>query len=339
MINKPVTIKDIAEKLKVSVSTVSRALKNNPEISLPTREAVQKLAKELNYQPNPLAVALKTKKSNTIGVVVPQIVSSFYASVVKGIEQVADEYGYQVFVSSSNEKKEKEEKNVNGFLNMRMDGIILSLSRATNSYEHIHKIIDLGVPMVLFDRTSKELNVSKVVADDAAAAYKVVQHLIHGGAKRIALLTGPEYLLYGRNRRRGYEKALKENNITIDETLIAPCDFTVEEAKSVAKDMLQRVNKPDAFFAINDELAIGAIAAVKELGLKIPEDVAIVGFSNSRRSRYMVPSISTVDQNPKQVGIEAAKLLFEQMGNSPDSKVVKEIVVHADLVVRESSNK
>ncbi len=337
--NKPVTIKDIAEKLKVSVSTVSRALKNNPEISLPTREAVQKLAKELKYQPNPLAVALKTRKSNAIGVVVPQIVSSFYASVVKGIEQVADDYGYQVFVSSSNEKKEKEEKNVNGFLNMRMDGIILSLSRATNSYEHIHKIIDLGVPMVLFDRTSKELDVSKVVADDAAAAYKVVKHLLEGGAKRVALLTGPEYLLYGRNRKRGYEKALKEFGLSIDETLVAPCDFTVEEAKQVAMNMLQRVKRPDAFFAINDELAIGAIAAAKELGLKIPEDVAIVGFSNSRRSRYMVPSISTVDQNPKQVGIETAKLLFEQMEDRSEAKVVKEIVVHADLVVRESSKK
>ncbi|PID88550.1 MAG: LacI family transcriptional regulator, partial [Bacteroidia bacterium] len=331
--------KDIAEKLKVSVSTVSRALKNNPEISLPTREAVQKLAKELKYQPNPLAVALKTKKSNAIGVVVPQIVSSFYASVVKGIEQVADDYGYQVFVSSSNESKEKEEKNVNGFLNMRMDGIILSLSRATNSYEHIHKIIDLSVPMVLFDRTSKELDVSKVVADDAATAYKVVKHLIEGGAKRVALLTGPEYLLYGRNRRRGYEKALKEKGVAIDESLVARCDFTVEEAKNVATEMLQRENRPDAFFAINDELAIGTIAAAKELGLKIPDDVAVVGFSNSRRSRYMVPSISTVDQNPRQVGVEAAKLLFEQMKDTSEAKVVKEIVVHSDLMVRESSNK
>ncbi len=339
MPNKPVTIKDIAEKLRVSVSTVSRALKNNPEISLPTREAVQKLAKELKYQPNPLAVALKTKKSNAIGVVVPQIVSSFYASVVKGIEQVADDYGYQVFVSSSNESKEKEEKNVNGFLNMRMDGIILSLSRATNSYEHIHKIIDLGVPIILFDRTSKELDVSKVVADDAAAAYKVVKHLLEGGAKRVALLTGPEYLLYGKNRRRGYEKALKERGVAVDETLVARCDFTVEEAKNVATEMLQRKNRPDAFFAINDELAIGTIAAAKELGLKIPEDVAVVGFSNSRRSRYMVPSISTVDQNPRQVGIEAAKLLFEQMEDTSEAKVVKEIVVHSDLVVRESSNK
>jgi len=336
---RPVTIKDIAEKLNISVSTVSRALKNNPEISLQTRENVQKLAKELKYQPNPLAVALKTKKSNTIGVVVPQIVSSFYASVVKGIEQVADEQGYQVFVSSSNEKMEKEEKNVNGFLNMRMDGIILSLSRATSTYDHIHKIQDMGVPMVLFDRTSKELEVSKVVADDAAAAHTAVSHLIEGGAKRIAFLTGPEYMLFGRNRMRGYKKALLDHSFDVDETLISRCDFTVEDAKKVAMELLKRANRPDAFFAINDDLAIGALAAAKELGIKIPQEVAVVGFSNSRRSRYMEPSVSTMDQNPKQVGREAAKLLFDQMENKPNAKDVKEVVVVADLIVRTSSDR
>ncbi|RUT73060.1 LacI family DNA-binding transcriptional regulator [Ancylomarina longa] len=339
MANRPVTIKDIAEKLNISVSTVSRALKNNPEISLQTRENVQKLAKELKYQPNPLAVALKTKKSNTIGVVVPQIVSSFYASVVKGIEQVADEQGYQVFVSSSNEKMEKEEKNVNGFLNMRMDGIILSLSRATSTYDHIHKIQDMGVPMVLFDRTSKELDVSKVVADDAAAAYTAVNHLIDSGAKRVAFLTGMEYMLFGRNRMRGYKKALEDKGFSLDKTLISRCDFTVEGAKKAAMELLSRSNRPDAFFAISDDLAIGTIAAAKELGLRIPEDVAVVGFSNSRRSRYMEPSISTMDQNPKQVGREAAKLLFDQMENKPNAKDVKEVVVTADLIVRTSSDK
>lgn len=339
MANRPVTIKDIAEKLSISVSTVSRALKNNPEISLTTREAVQKLAKELKYQPNPLAVALKTQKSNTIGVVVPQIVSSFYATVVKGIEQIADEHNYQVFVSSSNESIEKEEKNVNGFLNMRMDGIILSLTRATTTYDHIHKIQDRGVPMVLFDRTSKEIEVSKVVADDASAAHTAVTHLINGGAKRVAFMTGPEFMLFGTNRLRGYKKALKDHNIPLDETLISRCDFTYEDAKSLALDLLGRSNRPDAIFAINDDMAIGAIAAAKELGLRIPKDLAVVGFSNSRRSRYMEPSVSTMDQNPKEVGREAARLLFEQMEKTPEAKAIKEVVVHADLIVRTSSDK
>ncbi|MFA9371934.1 MAG: LacI family DNA-binding transcriptional regulator [Labilibaculum antarcticum] len=339
MANRPVTIKDIAEKLSISVSTVSRALKNNPEISLTTREAVQKLAKELKYQPNPLAVALKTQKSNTIGVVVPQIVSSFFATVVKGIEQVADEHNYQVFVSSSNEKIEKEEKNVNGFLNMRMDGIILSLTRATTTFDHILKIQDRGVPMVLFDRTSKEIEVSKVVADDAAAAHTAVTHLINGGAKRVAFMTGPEFMLFGTNRLRGYKKALQDNNIPLDETLISRCDFTYEDAKNLALDLLGRSNRPDAIFAINDDMAIGAIAAAKELGLNVPNDLAVVGFSNSRRSRYMEPSVSTMDQNPIAVGREAATLLFEQMEKTPEAKDIKEVVVHADLIIRTSSDK
>lgn len=340
MANKPVTIKDIAEQLNISVSTVSRALKNNPEISLQTREAVQKLAKKLRYKPNPLAVALKTQRSHTIGVIVPQIVSSFYASVVKGIEQIADEQGYQVFVSSSNEKMEKEEKNVNGFLNNRVDGMILSLSRATNTFSHITEIQDMGVPLVLFDRTSKELEVTKVVADDADAAYKAVSHLIEGGAKRIALVTGPEYLLIGRNRMRGYKKALKDNGIEVDENLITRCDFTVEDARKAANELLKTSEeRPDAIFGINDDMAIGAIYALKDNKLRIPEDVAVVGFSNSRRSRYMEPSLSTMDQNPKEVGREAARALFDQIENRPEGEELKEVVIHADLIVRTSSDR
>ena len=192
MTQKAITIKDLAEKLNISVSTVSRALKDNPEISQQTRKTVQALAKELGYKPNPIAVALKTHKSNTIGVVVPQIVNTFFATVVKKIEDVADKYGYNVLVASSNETFEKEKKNIDIFLANRCDGIILSISKATTSYEHIKQIQDMGVPLVLFDRTAKELDVSKVVADDADAAFKIVQHLIHGGARRIALLTGPE---------------------------------------------------------------------------------------------------------------------------------------------------
>lgn len=339
MPKRPVTIKDIATKLSISVSTVSRALKNNPEISLQTRETVQKLAKEMNYFPNPLAVALKTKKSNTIGVVVPQIVSSFYATVVKGIEKVADERGYQVFVSSSNERLEKEIKNVNSFINHRMDGIILSLSKATNTFEHIKQITDMEIPMVLFDRTSKELNVSKVVADDSEAAYKAVTHLIEGGAKRIALITGPEYMLTGRNRMRGYKKALQDNNIKVDETLICRCEFNVESAREASLKLLERINKADAIFGINDDMAIGAIRAAQELNISVPEELTIVGFSNSRRSRYMNPQLSTIDQNPREIGRIAAELLFNQINNAIDAKEPKELIVSADLIIRSSSDK
>ena len=339
MTQKAITIKDLAERLNISVSTVSRALKDNPEISQQTRKTVQNLAKELGYKPNPIAVALKTHKSNTIGVVVPQIVNTFFANVVKSIEGVADKYGYNVLVSSSNESFEKEKKNIDIFLANRCDGINLSISKTTTSYEHIQNILTSGIPLVLFDRTAKELEVSKVVADDAEAAYKIVQHLIHGGARKIALLTGPEHLSIGKNRMKGYLKAMTQNKLEIDTNLIVRCeDFTVKSAKTAVLRLLDSKHIPDAIFGINDDMAIGAMEAIKEKGLQIPEDVAIFGFSNSKRSRYMTPSISTIDQFPDKIGETAAELLFEQILDPKHAKI-REEVINCELIVRESSDR
>lgn len=339
MPQKAITIKDLAEKLNISVSTVSRALKDNPEISQQTRKTVQALAKELGYKPNPIAVALKTHKSNTIGVVVPQIVSTFFATVVKKIEEVADKYGYNVLVSSSNESFEKEKKNIDIFLANRTDGIILSLSRATTSYEHIKHIQDMDVPLVLFDRTTKELEVSKVVADDADAAYKIVQHLILGGAKKIALITGPEQMSIGKNRMKGYLKAMTLNKLEINTDYIVRCnDFSVKAAKEATSKLLAMTAIPDAIFGINDDMAIGAIEAIKEKGMRIPEDIAVFGFSNSKRSRYMNPSVSTINQFPEKIGETAAELLFEQILNSKHAQI-REEVVNCELIIRESSDR
>ena len=339
MTQKAITIKDLAEKLNISVSTVSRALKDNPEISQQTRKTVQALAKDLGYKPNPIAVALKTHKSNTIGVIVPQIVSAFFSTVVKKIEEIADNYGYHVLVSSSNESFEKEKKNIDIFLANRADGIILSLSRATTSYEHIKHIQDMGVPLVLFDRTTKELEVSRVVADDADAAYRIVQHLIQGGAKKIALITGPEQLSIGKNRMKGYLKAMTQNKLEINTEYIVRCDdFSVKAAKEATNRLLNLKSIPDAIFGINDDMAIGAIEAIKEKGLRIPEDIAVFGFSNSKRSRYMNPSVSTINQFPEKIGETAAELLFEQILNSKHAQV-REEVVNCELIIRESSDR
>ncbi len=334
---KRVTIKDVAKALNVSVSTVSRALKDNPEIGLKTRELVKKTAKNMNYQPNPIAVALKTSKSNTIGVIVPKIVNTFYASVVEGIEEVADKHGYQIFVSSTNEDFEKEKKYVDAYINNRADGVILSLSRETTDFEHIKHLQELNVPTVLFDRTTKNLKIPRVVTDDAKAADKAVTHLINGGAKRIAMLSGPKHLLVGRNRTRGYKKALEKAGIPFDEELVIHSDATVKETLKTTKELLEN-KKVDAIFCINDDLAIGAITAAKELGLRIPEDLAVVGFYNSKRSRYMNPSISTIDLNPYQVGVLTAGVLFEQI-TSGEVDNEKEIVVPSHLIIRESSEK
>lgn len=333
------TIKDIAKALGVSISTVSRALQDKPEISEDTKVLVRETAKKLKYRPNSMAVALKTQKSYSIGVVVPQIVSFFYASVVKGIEQVANDLGYQVFVSSSNEDMEKEQQNVFGFMDHRVDGMIVSLSKGTDQFGHIQHIEEQSVPLVLFDRTSKEINVPKVVANDADAAYMAVSHLIDRGAKRVALVTGPEHMLIGRNRLRGYKAALNNYNLPVESRLITRCNLTVHDAHEATLRLLESDNPPDAIFGINDEVAIGALFAIKEKGLSIPKDVSVVGFSNSRRSRYIDPSLSTMDQNPVKIGTLAAKLLFEQIQGKPGYGETKEIIVPADLIVRASSDR
>lgn len=339
MTQRAITIKDLAEKLNISVSTVSRALKDNPEISQQTRKTVQALAKDLGYKPNPIAVALKTHKSNTIGIVVPQIVNTFFATVVKKVEEIADKYGYNVLVSSSNESFEKEKKNIDIFLANRMDGIILSISRATTSYEHIRQIQNMGIPLVLFDRTTKELDVSKVVADDADAAYKIVQHLILGGARKIALITGPEQMSIGKNRMKGYLKAMTMNKLEINTNYIVRCDdFSVKAAKVATNRLLNLENIPDAIFGINDDMAIGAIEAIKEKGLKIPEEIAVFGFSNTKRSRYMNPAVSTINQFPDKVGELAAELLFEQILDNKHAQI-REEVVNCELIIRESSDR
>jgi len=337
MTQKAVTIKDLAEKLHISVSTVSRALKDNPEISQQTRDAVKKLAKEYGYRPNPIAVALKTSKSYSIGVIVPQIVNTFFATVVREIENIADKHGYNVLVSSSNESFEKEKKNVDIFLGNRVDGIIVSLSHDTSSYEHIEQIQNYGVPLVLFDRTTKELDVSKVVANDADAAYKVVQHLINGGAKKIAIITGPENMSIGKNRMKGYLKAMTVNKLPIDTDYILRCDnFSVEEAREAMTELLNTHDRPDAVFGINDDMAIGAINAIKEKGYQIPKDISVFGFSNSKRSQYM--DVSTINQHPDKIGKIVANLLFEQILDSKHSKI-REEVVNCDLIIRASSNR
>ncbi len=332
---KQVTIKDIAKRLNVSVSTISRALKDNPEISLKTRDLVKKVAKEMNYRPNPIAVALKTSKSNIIGVIVPKIVSSFYASVVEGIEEVADQHGYQIFVSSTNEDFVKERKYVDAFIRNRADGVIMSLSRSTEDYSHIQELKNMNIPTVLFERTTKDLDVPRVVTDDSKAAYKAVKHLIEVGARDIAFLTGAEHLLLGRNRMRGYKNALADFNLEFDPTLVVRCNMTAEDAQNRTQMLINSGKKFDAIFCLNDDLAIGAMQAAKASKLKIPKDVAIVGFYNSQRSHFIQPALTTVELNPRQVGILSAGLLFEQIND--EETEIKELIVPSNLIIRGSS--
>lgn len=337
-----VTIKDIARELGISPSTVSRALKDHPDISPETKKAVKKLAEELNYQPNSIALSLRQSKSNTIGVIIPEIVHFFFSTVISGIEDVAYDAGYSVIVSQSNESYEREVMDTKALFNNRVDGMLISMSRETTDYEHFQSIHKRGMPMVFFDRICDGLVTSKVIVDDHDGAFQATEHLIKQGYTRIAHLGGPQNLSISRQRLDGYKDALKQYNIKIDESLIMTDHSSDDEdnAKEITSMLLDSPNPPDAMFAINDIAALGAMMAAKNRGLSIPKDFAIVGFSNWRFTSMTDPAMSTVDQPGFAMGQEAARLLIKEIEAKEDEVITPEtITLKTNLIVRASSVK
>jgi LacI family transcriptional regulator len=338
-----VTIKDIARELGISPSTVSRALKDHPDISPETKKAVNELAEKLNYQPNIVALSLRQSKTNTIGVIIPEIVHFFFSTVISGIEDVAYSAGYNVILTQSNESFQREVTDMKALFNSRVDGMLISVSRETTNFEHIESMVAKGVPMVFFDRVYDHVSSSKVIVDDLSGAKDATMHLIDQGCKRIAHLEGPPNLDITKQRLEGYIEALNEHKMAIDKSLIASCPLgTIEEGKIATEKLLSMDNPPDAIFATNDPAAMGAMQAIKEKGLKIPQDIAVVGFSNWFFSSMMDPPLSSVDQPGFEMGQEATKLLIRQIGvkskddtdPQPETKMLK-----TRLIIRESSLK
>jgi len=336
-----VTIKDIARELGISPSTVSRALKDHPDISAETKKAVHDLADRLNYQPNIVALSLRQKKTNTIGVIIPEIVNTFFSTVISGIEDVAYEGGYNVILAQSNESYQREVTDMKALFNSRVDGMLLSLSRETTNFDHIESIISKGVPIVLYDRFYNNPNMSKVIVDDYIGAKEAVLHLIDQGCKRIAHLEGAPNLIISKDRLKGYQDALSESNVEIRENYTVVCpNNSFEEGQRAAQKLLSLSVPPDAIFASNDPMAMGAILAIKEKGLRIPEDVAVVGFSNYFFAQITDPSLTSVDQPGFEMGQEAARLLIRQIevkdkdqdDPAPETKVLK-----TKLIIRNSS--
>jgi len=336
-----ITIKDIARELGISPSTVSRALKDHPDISVATKKAVNELADKLNYQPNTVALNLRQRKTNTIGVIIPEIVHFFFSTVISGIEDVAYEAGYNVILAQSNESVEREKSDIKALFNSRVDGLLLSISRETTNFDHIESIISKGLPIVFYDRMYTNPNTSKVIVDDYVGAKEAVLHLIEQGYKRIAHLEAAPGLQIALDRRRGYVDALNENNIAVKETMIIECpNGSLEDGKKATKKLLSLASPPDAIFANNDLLAMGAMLAIKEKGLKIPGDIALMGFSNWFFSQLLDPPLSSVDQPGFEMGQEAARLLIrqiemkdkDQLEVQPETKILK-----TRLVIRESS--
>lgn len=335
MKQSPITIKDIARALSISPSTVSRALKNHSDISLKTREEVQLYAKEHHYRPNALALSLRTSINNTIGVIIPEIIHFFFSSVLSGIEEIAEKEGFNVIVSQSGENFEKEVRNTQALISTRVSGVLASLSKTTTKYDHFQDIVDNGIPLVFFDRICIGILTDKVVVDDYAGAFQAVEHLIKTGCRRIAFFGSLPHLEITKNRKNGYLDALRKYHLPVDESLIVICDNR-EDALSIAPQYVNMTERPDAFFAINDECASGIVTVVKKAGLRIPEDVSVFGFSNGEFSKATDPMLSTVEQHGYEMGKSAALLLISKIRGETQGKYTNKII-KTSLVLRETT--
>jgi LacI family transcriptional regulator len=331
------TIKDIALALRLSTSTVSRALRDAPDVGEETRKAVKALAEELDYQPNKLALSLLKKQTNTIGLIIPNL-DYVLATMVKGIDEVALEAGYTVMVCQSDESFGREIVNTKRLLDSLVDGFIISVSSETMIFDHIKKIQQKKKPLVLFDRTVNSITAPRVRLDNVEGGRIATQHLIDQGYKRIALLAGPENLNISNERMEGFLQTLKQNKIKVDKNLIIHCDFNQEYGKMATKELLTMKNRPDAIFAISDRLAIGALLAIKETGLKIPKDIGLVGFNNDPMTKLMTPTISSVEMFAFEMGKATAKIFLEMIHSETDMSD-KEIIFKPKLFVRESSSR
>jgi DNA-binding LacI/PurR family transcriptional regulator len=307
-----VTIKDIAKELGISPSTVSKALKGHPDISDTTKQAVKELVEKWNYKPDQIALSLKSGLSKTIGVIVPEIVHYFFSTVISGIEDLAYDSGYHVMFCQSSESYKREVKAVETLLSCRVDGILVSVSKVTYDFEHFRRILNADIPLVFFDRICDEIDTDRVIVDDEFGAYEAVKHLIEIGCKNIVHLSGPQNLLIGKNRKDGYLRALKESNMPIYENNIIKCD-TSEEALIIVPELLNRPERPDGIFAVNDLTAAGTMKIVMDLGYRVPEDLAIVGFTSGLISDITNPTLTSVEQHGYLIGREAVRLLIDRL--------------------------
>lgn len=330
-----ITIKDIAEKLGISPSTVSRALKDHPDISKSTKKAVRELAEELNYEPNAIALSLLSSKSNIIGLIIPEIVHYFFSQVISGIEDVAYDAGYHIIICQSNESYNREAKNVQALLSSRIEGLLLSISKETRDLDHLRNLRMKNIPIVFFDRVPHDFEADQVIIDDYHGAYNATRHLIETGCKRIAHLGTSQDIVIGKDRFNGYIQALKDHNLPIDERLIVECD-TYKAARLMTRRLIYELNPADGIFAVNDRTAIGALQTARECGIKIPEKLAVVGFSNGIYSNMTDPPLTTVEQFGYKMGQKAARLLLDRLFARKDYPPIKE-VIESQLIVRGST--
>ena len=332
-----VTIKDLARHLNISVATVSRAMRDMPEIKAETRDAVLKLAKEWDYQPNLLATNLVKNRTKTIGVIVPDLAYHFFASVIKGIEEEAIARGYSLLLTQTSELYERELTNVQNLSRGQVEGFIVSISQETTDFEHLKRLQRKRIPLVFFDRDADEIDVPKVMVDNVGAAYEATKHLIENGSKRIAFLAGPSNVTVSNLRQSGYEKAIQDSELNLDESLVVHGNYNLQQAIKLTNELFELDNPPDGLVVVSDRLAVGAIVALRKKNIRIPEDVAIVSFNDEPICTIVTPTLTSVSQPTFEMGKMAITLLINQIEN-PDSDQKPEVkVFKTELKIRESS--
>jgi len=336
MNKRRVSQKDLAERLGISIATVSRALRNSHEVGEEMIEKVKSLARELNYHPNPFAQSLRSEAPKIIGVVVPNLVTHYYAAVLDGIEDCAARMGYSVFSANSHESFEREEQAVNNFVNMHVEGIIACLAQDTTDYSHFMRVRDMGIPLVFFARTCLPELFSCVVGNGDEAAQEATHHLIETGSRRIAFVGGPNHLDMVRRRKHGYLEALRAAKLPIDRSLVVCDKIDYDVARLKTLELLRREDRPDAILAFNDIITYAAFDAIRSLGLRIPDDVAIIGFTDGDTSAHVTPRLTVIMDQAHAQGTKACELLMGHIGG--DKKIHKEIVPMI-LKIRESSEK
>lgn len=336
------TIKDIARELNLSVSTISRALKDYPGINSETKRKVKEVADKLNYRPNAIALSLRKSRSFTIGVIIPEVVHFFFSTVISGIEEIANARGYNVILSQSNEKLDREISSIETMLTNQIDGVLVSYSKETKSFDHFTKVMDQGFPIVFFDRAPAIPGAINVMVDDYQGSFDATAHLISQGYKNIVHLAGPKNLKISIDRENGYKDALEQNGFSVNPAHIISCPLgTLEESQEVVSALLASLpRRPDAFFSCNDIGAVGAMMACRDAGLKIPLEVGIVGFSDWQFCAMLEPQLSSVSQPGFMMGTRATEILLDIIEKKLDPKTMeKSLILETRLIERDSSKR
>jgi LacI family transcriptional regulator len=336
MAKRHLSLKDLATELNISISTVSRALKNHPDISPEITRKVQELASARNYVPNPLAMGLLKQETKMIGVIVPDLVTHFYSSIISGIEDYAKSRGYFILLASSYESMEKEMESVANLLKARVDGMIVCLSKETNRFDHFLQLIENEIPLVFFDRVCLSELVPCVVVDNKEAVNQIINHLSQNGYKRIAFISGPSHLSISSSRIEGYMAGLKNNGLKFDPELLRSGNMGTEETIQIIEELLSLPDPPDAFFGINDMVIFTVMKELKNRGIKIPEEIGLVGFADEFHATFSSPELTTITHPTREIGIKSAELFFRK---KEDPAYAETVTLPTILVPRESSKK